>query len=188
MTLKQITIAILLVVVALVLSFCISPSEESAPNGQASKPAAQHDSAHKGHGVSAQNLEISSAWTRATVESAKVGGGYITIKNTGDEADRLIAASADFTNGVELHEMTLVDDVMRMRPLEGGISIPAGGEVTLKPGGQHLMFIGLKQPLVEGGKVPVSLTFEKAGDVFISFKINGLAAKSADEHGAHEGH
>lgn len=180
MTLRQIIIAIVLVAAALALSLHFSPINKTATGGH-----------HSGHGVKLGNLEISTPWTRATVKSAKVGGGFITIKNNGADDDQLVSGSANFTDRVELHEMKLVDDVMRMRPLAGGITIPAGGEVTLKPGGQHLMFLGLKEPLKEGAKVPVSLRFEKAGEVSISFKIKGLAAKSADEHsdhGDHSGH
>lgn len=195
MTLKKISIPILLTSFALSVSFPVISFGESRipPEKRALESVIKqkHGSGHGEHGshvVKAKHLEISTAWTRATVKTAKVGGGYITIKNTGDEADRLITGSADFANHVHLHEMTLVDDVMRMRPLEGGIVIPAGGEIVLKPGAQHLMFMGLQRPLVKGEKVTVSLTFEKAGDVPIPFKVNSLAAKSADEHSNHSGH
>lgn len=195
MTLKKTSIPILLTSFALSVSLpAISYGETKiAPEKKALERVIQqnHGSGHGEYGshiVQAKHLELSTGWTRATVKTAKVGGGYITIKNTGDEADRLIAGSADFANGVHLHQMTLVDDVMRMRPIEGGIIIPAGGEIVLKPGAQHLMFMGLQRPLVKGEKVTVSLTFEKAGDVLVPFKVNSLAAKGAHEHGNHSGH
>lgn len=152
-------------------------------DNHAGHSAASHGE-HKSHG-----LEISAAWTRATVKTAKVGGGYIQIKNTGSEPDRLIAAMADFASKVEIHEMKLVDDVMRMRPLPEGLEVPAGGELVLKPGGEHLMFMGLKKQLVEDNTANVVLVFEKAGKIDVTFKVNGLAAKSAGEdhanHGSH---
>lgn len=197
MTSNKSFIAVLMAAIALPLSFPVASFSESTQQGHIAKPAA--DSAHKPHhgnghgdhdhhGVKVKHLEISTAWTRATVKTAKVGGGYITIKNTGNESDRLIAGTADFAKDVQLHQMTLIDDVMRMHPVDGGIDIPAGGEVVLQPGGQHLMFMGLQRPLLEGEEVSVSLTFERAGDVSVSFKVNSLAAKNAHEHGAHSGH
>lgn len=126
-----------------------------------------------------KKLFISAAWTRATVKTAKVGGGYITIKNYGDEPDRLLSGVAGFAERVQIHEMKLVDDIMRMRLLPDGVEIPAGGEVVLKPGGEHVMFMGLKRPLVEGEEIRASLVFEKAGEVPVVFKVNGLAAKTA---------
>lgn len=136
-------------------------------------------------------LDISAAWTRATVKTAKVGGGYVTIRNNGDMPDRLVSGTADFAGRVQLHEMRFVDNVMQMRPLADGVEIPAGGEIVLKPGAQHVMFLDLQRPLVEGEEVSAVLHFEKAGDVSVTFKVNGLAAKgpeSPENHGNHENH
>lgn len=138
------------------------------------------------HGVEAGDLTIGEAWTRATVKTAKVGAGFVTIKNKGDQPDRLIGAEVNFAKQVQIHEMKLVEDVMRMRPLPDGVEIPAGGEVTLKPGAEHVMFMGLKEQLVEGTKVQATLKFEKAGDVPVTFYVNSLAAKNVhDGHGHH---
>ncbi|MEP1443446.1 MAG: copper chaperone PCu(A)C [Hyphomicrobiales bacterium] len=153
-----------------------------------------NDSNHSGHDAAShgehkhQTLEVTAAWTRATVKTAKVGGGFISIKNNGDHADRLIGGTAGFAGDVQLHTMAIVDDVARMRPLPDGIEIPAGGEVILKPGGDHVMFMGLKEQLKEGEKRSVSLTFEKAGKVEVTFKVNGLAAKGAGEDHSGHGH
>lgn len=129
------------------------------------------------------SLKIKAAWTRATVKTAKVAGGYVTIKNTGAHADRLVGGATEISNSLQIHEMKLVDDIMRMRPLEAGVEILPGEEVVLKPGAQHLMFMGLQEQLQEGNTVNVTLVFEKAGEITIPFAVNSLAAKSA-----HEGH
>jgi copper(I)-binding protein len=135
--------------------------------------------------VAVGSLEITSAYTRATLPNAPVGGGYLTITNNGTEADRLLSGSVDFAAELQVHEMALVDNVMKMRQLGDGLDIPAGQSVELKPGGFHLMFMKLNTPLVEGTSVPVTLTFEKAGTVTLDFLVAAPAAKSAP---AAEGH
>ncbi|MBN9669237.1 copper chaperone PCu(A)C [Roseibium aggregatum] len=129
------------------------------------------------------DLTISKAWTRATPPKAKAGGGFIEIVNNGSEADRLVAAKSDVSGKVELHEMAVIDDIMKMREMKGGIEIPAGETVTLQPGGLHIMFMGLSQPFEEGSTVPVVLTFEKAGDVSIELPVAKMGAKEMG-HGA----
>ncbi|MCK7610878.1 copper chaperone PCu(A)C [Roseibium sediminicola] len=135
----------------------------------------------------AGDLTISQAWTRATPPKAKAGGGFVAIRNSGTEDDRLVAASSDVAAKVELHEMTVTDGVMKMRHLEDGISVPAGETVALKPGGLHIMFMGLNQSFEEGNTVPVVLTFEKAGDVAVELPVAKMGAKSpaggAMDHG-----
>ena len=126
---------------------------------------------------SAGSLDLSNAWTRATPPKAKAGGGFIEIVNTGTEADRLVAASSDVSKKVELHEMAVTDGVMKMREMENGIEIPAGETVSLKPGGLHIMFMGLNQSFEEGTSVPVVLTFEKAGDVAVELRSPRWARK-----------
>ena len=142
------------------------------------------------HSVKAGALELTDLWTRATPPNAPTAGGYLTISNTGSEPDRLIAvASPQAANG-DLHEMSVKDGVMTMRPVEGGLEIPAGQSVTLAPGGFHIMFISPKEPFVEGGKVPVVLTFEKAGKVETFLHVMGIGAPgpeggTAGEHYHH---
>jgi copper(I)-binding protein len=121
------------------------------------------------------NLVIDHPLARATPANAPVSGGYMTIRNTGDEADRLVGGSAAFAGKVEIHEMTMDGDVMKMREIEGGIEIPAGGEVTLKPGGLHVMFMQLNERLEDDAELPATLTFEKAGDVTVIFEVESLA-------------
>jgi periplasmic copper chaperone A len=124
------------------------------------------------------DLTVSHAWTRATPPKAKAGGGFVEIVNNGSDADRLIAVSSDVAGKVEIHEMAVTDGVMKMRKLEGGVEIPVGETVTLKPGGLHIMFMGLNQSFDQGSKVPVVLTFEKAGDVSVDLAVAKMGAKS----------
>jgi len=135
-------------------------------------PAAAHD-----YKIGA--LEIEHPWTRATAPTAKSGGGFLTITNKGTTPDRLIAARSSVSLKVEVHEMKMDGTVMRMREVEGGIEIPPGKTVTLKPGGYHIMFMELKAPLAQGGKVPVTLVFEKAGSIDVELKIEAVGAASS---------
>jgi periplasmic copper chaperone A len=130
--------------------------------------------------VSIGSLEISAAFTRATLPNAPVGGGFMTIVNSGAEPDRLVSATSPAAGEVQLHEMGMEGDVMKMRHLPDGIEIPAGETVTLAPGGLHIMLMGLKQAFVEGETIPLTLTFEKAGTVEIELVVGEAAAKSAD--------
>ena len=125
------------------------------------------------------SLEISQPWTRATPATAQTGGGFLTITNKGTTPDRLIAARSPASNKVEVHEMKMDGNVMKMRELEKGLEIPAGATVTLKPGGYHIMFMGLKAPLAKDAKVPVTLVFEKAGSIDVELKVEAIGAASS---------
>ncbi|MCS6938489.1 MAG: copper chaperone PCu(A)C [Roseiflexaceae bacterium] len=96
---------------------------------------------------------------------------YMVIRNTGNEPDKLIAASTDVAKTVELHTVVEEGGMMRMRQVEGGIDIPAKGEVVLKPGGFHVMLIGLTRDLNAGDKVQLTLTFEKAGQIPVTAEV-----------------
>lgn len=128
------------------------------------------------HDVTLGDLALNGPFARATLPNAPVAGGFLTIVNSGTEDDRLVSASVDFAKEAQIHEMAMEGDVMKMRQLPDGLVIPAGESVVLEPGGYHLMFMGLSQPLVEGEKVPVTLTFEKAGTVTIELHIGAAAA------------
>ena len=123
-------------------------------------------------------LEIIEPWTRATPATAPSGGGYLTITNKGTAADRLIAVRSPTAGKVELHEMKMEGNIMRMRELEKGIEIPPGGTVELKPGGFHIMFLGLKSPFEKDAKVPATLVFEKAGNVDVELQVAPLGASA----------
>ena len=121
-------------------------------------------------------LNISLPFTRATLPNAPVGGGFLTIENTGTEADRLVSAASTVAGATQIHEMAMEGDVMKMRQLVDGLEIPAGETVVLAPGGFHIMFMGLKQAFVEGETVAVTLTFEKAGSVEVLLPVEAAAA------------
>lgn len=127
------------------------------------------------------DLTIAEPFSRATLPKAPVAGGFFTVTNTGAEQDRLIGAASAVADRLEVHEMAMDGDVMRMRQLKDGLAIPAGETVELKPGGYHIMFMGLNQPLVEGETVIVTLIFEKAGEVEVPFSVRAPNAKG---HGA----
>ena len=152
-----------------------------------SGPTVAHDT-HKSEmsdHVMAGDLHLSGYWTRAMLPGQKVGGGYLVISNQGAADDRLVAVATPVTDRAEIHEMSMVDDVMKMRKLSDGLPIPAGETVTLEPGGLHLMFMAVSEPFVEGGMVPVTVTFEKAGDVDLMLPVMPAGSKSM-KHGSHD--
>jgi len=138
------------------------------------------------HEFKAGSLKIGHPWSRATPAGAKVGGGYLSIENTGTTADRLVSVSVPFAARSEIHEMAVKDGIMTMRPLDQGIELPAGKKVEFKPGGYHIMFMELKQQLKQGEMMKGTLTFEKAGAVDVEFKVDSIAAKGSE--GEHKGH
>ena len=141
------------------------------------------------HSVTVGSLSLTDLWTRATPPGAPTAVGYLTITNNGTEADKLIAASSPQAESGGLHMMAVRDGVMSMHWVEGGIDIPAEGTVTLAPGGIHIMFVTLKEPLKEGAKLPVTLTFEKAGTIETFLHIKEIGADGPGDMSAmkHEG-
>lgn len=123
------------------------------------------------HEFKAGDLEIHHPWAKATLPNQPVGGGFMEIVNTGSEPDRLVSGSAGFAGEVQIHEMEMNDGVMKMRQLADGLEIPAGATVKLEPGGLHIMFMELSEPLKEGEMKEATLTFEKAGDVSVEFAV-----------------
>lgn len=142
----------------------------------AAVPAAAHD-------IKVGDLEITTPWTRATPPGAANGGGFVTITNTGTTADRLVGAASPIAKKVELHTMEMDDGVMKMRPIEGGIPVPPGETVTLAPGGNHIMFMGLATPIETGSLVPVTLTFEAAGPAELEMTATPPGAPAPDGDG-----
>jgi periplasmic copper chaperone A len=133
------------------------------------------------HEYKVGDLEIVHPHMRPTPAGAPVSGGYMTIRNTGDEDDRLVGGSAPFAGKVEVHEMKMDGDIMKMRPIVGGLVIPAGGEVILRPGGLHIMFMQLKEQIEEGKKYEATLQFKKAGTVDVEFS----AEMESMDHSSH---
>jgi periplasmic copper chaperone A len=128
-------------------------------------------------------VQISDAWSRATPPGAKIAAGYLTIRNQGATADRLIGASSPAAARVEPHVTEKQGEVMRMREVKG-YDVPAKGSYELRPGGAHLMLVDIKRPLKEGDKVPLVLKFERSGEVKVELQVRALGASG----GAMEGH
>jgi periplasmic copper chaperone A len=126
----------------------------------------------------AGTLEIDSPWSRAIPKGASVAAGYMTIKNTGAAPDRLVSASTPVAGKVEIHEMTMDNGVMKMRPVAGGVEIKPGATVELKPDSIHLMIMNVRQPIEKGKPFAASLTFEKAGTVNVEFTVEDIGAMS----------
>ncbi|MBY0331581.1 MAG: copper chaperone PCu(A)C [Acetobacteraceae bacterium] len=132
-------------------------------------------------GIRAGDLVITQAWSRAAGQGGQ-GAGYLTIANRGTAPDRLLSASSPAAGRMELHSMVRDGDVMRMRQVPA-IDIAPGATVELRPGGLHLMFVGLGQPLRQGETVPVTLRFERAGEVSLGFAIQAAGARGPAHHG-----
>lgn len=103
-------------------------------------------------------VRVEDAWIRTSPPSRDVTGGYLTIINAGNDVLRLVSASSPQAKSIELHEMTMDGDVMRMRPV-AEIAVPARGRTMLQPGGLHLMLFGFSMPSKAGARVPLTLTF-----------------------------
>jgi copper(I)-binding protein len=131
-------------------------------------------------------LEIEAPWARATPGGAQVAAGYVRITNKGTAPDTLVGGSFALARGVEVHEMTSADGVMKMRRLQSGLEIAGGQSVDLKPGGYHLMFTGLREALKDGRTIKGTLEFAKAGKVEVEFQIAPIGAQAGGGgHGHH---
>ncbi|MGH8704256.1 MAG: copper chaperone PCu(A)C [Burkholderiales bacterium] len=125
-------------------------------------------------------IEIEGPWARATAPGAKVAAGYMVIRNKGAAAERLVAASSPAAARVELHVHVRDGDIVRMREVPA-YDVPAGGIFELKPSGAHLMFMDIRRPFKEGERVPVTLRFERSGEVKAELHVGRLTA-SAPAH------
>lgn len=128
--------------------------------------------------VTVGGLKISAPWARATPKGASVGGGYMKITNTGTAPDRLVGGSTDISRSFEVHEMMMEGGVMKMRPVADGLEIKPGQTVTLEPSSYHVMFVGLKHQLKQGGHFKATLQFAMAGKVDVDFTVEGIGTKT----------
>lgn len=136
-------------------------------------------------GLAQAQIHVDAPWARATAPGQPAGGGFLKLHNAG-ATDRLLGASAPgVAERVELHTMQMDGDVMRMRQVDA-IALPAGKQVSLEPGGLHLMFMGLKQPLQAGSSFPLKLRFEKAGELAVEVQVQAATAMPAKGHGQHK--
>ena len=130
--------------------------------------------------VKVGSIRVEKAYTRATVPGQQVAGGFMKIENKG-AADQLISASSPVSGEVQLHEMAMDGNVMKMRQVKE-VVVPAGATVELKPGGLHLMFMNIKAPLTAGETVPVRLKFAKAGEIEVKMPVNAMGNPGAMKH------
>lgn len=137
--------------------------------------------------ASAGDIRIEGAFARSSTMMSQSGAAFMVIHNDGAADDRLVAARADFAARVELH--THVDaggGVMRMVEVEEGFAIPAGGSHALARGGDHVMFLGLAVPFEQGAHLPLTLVFERAGEMTIELPVEiGAGQAGQAGHGGH---
>ena len=136
------------------------------------------------HDYTVGELKIVHPWARATPGAIQNGAAYMTLTNIGKQADRLVSASTEAAGITELHTHLNENGVMKMRQVND-IRVEAGSTVKLQPGGLHVMLIKLKQPLKEGDSVPLTLRFEKAGEVKVDIKVDKVGAMPAMQHTGH---
>lgn len=152
-------------------SFCLASLSLAAAG-----PALAH------HDVTLGQITIIHTWTRATPGGARVGGGYMRIRNDGPAADRLVGGTMEAAGRVEIHEMAVIDGIMRMRELASGLEIPARGSVELRPGGYHVMFLDLTRPLRQGEKLKGTLRFANAGVANVEYEVGAIGAGPGGGH------
>jgi len=145
------------------------------------------------HEYAVGQLKIGQPYARATVPGQPAGGAYFSIENKGSAPDKLVALSSPVAKSTQIHTMSMEGNLMKMREVEGGLEIKPGQTIAMQPGnGYHVMLMGLSKPLQEGEKVPMTLTFEKAGKVDVTVNVESAAAgaKSKDgmEHMEHMHH
>ncbi|MBP0600088.1 copper chaperone PCu(A)C [Herbaspirillum sp. LeCh32-8] len=125
-------------------------------------------------------LEIGHPYARATVPGQPAGGAYFSVENKGSAPDRLVAMSSPVAKSTELHTMAMEGNLMKMREVDGGLEVKPGQKIAMQPGnGYHVMLMGLSKPLKAGDKVPLTLTFEKAGKVDVTVNVEDAAAGAA---------
>lgn len=129
----------------------------------------------------AQNIAAENPFGYAAGANAKATGAYLTITNSGP-ADKLIAAKSDVAKRTELHESLMVDGVMKMRAVEA-LDLPEGGKIEMKPGGLHVMLMGLTRPLAEGEIVPITLMFESGAELVVETPM--ISRKQGGAHSSH---
>jgi copper(I)-binding protein len=127
-------------------------------------------------------IQVDGAWSRATPPGATIAAGYMTLRNKSASADRLLGASSSLAAKVQTHVTSNDGDVVRMREVKG-YEIPAKGSFELKPGGAHLMLVDIRKPFKEGDRIPLTLRFEKAGEVKTELVVSRSGPPA--DHGMH---
>jgi copper(I)-binding protein len=133
--------------------------------------------AHEFHKLG--DIVIEQPWSRAT--PVKVGGAYMTLRNNGDVADKLVKVTSPLAERAEIHETKIEGGTAMMRPVNG-VELKRRSSVQLKPGGMHVMLMGLQRPLKEGERIKLSLTFARAGTIDIEARVEKAGALSPGDH------
>jgi copper(I)-binding protein len=128
----------------------------------------------------AGTVTVSAPWTRAA-GAGGTGAGFMTLRNTGSAPDRIVAVRSPAARAAELHTHIREGDVMRMRPV-AAIDLPAGQEVRLQPGGQHIMLVQLTGPLRQGERVLVTLVLERGGEIEVQLPVESAGARAPSAH------
>jgi periplasmic copper chaperone A len=136
--------------------------------------------------ASAQSVEVTGAWARATVQGQKASGAFMQL--TSAQGARLVAVSSPVAGVAEVHEMKMEGDVMRMRAVSGGLELPAGKPVALSPGGFHVMLMDLKVALQKDTTIPMTLVFKDAKGVETKKELRVPVSIAAPMDGAHTQH
>lgn len=136
-------------------------------------------------GALASGIDVDDAWARETVEGMKMGGVFMHIENESNQDDVLLGGSTSVAKEVQIHNHINDNGVMRMREVEGGLTLPKGKTVALKPGGYHIMLMGLNQPLKAGDEFKLTLNFKNAGKKTVEVDVH---ANAGGKHGHHDHH
>jgi periplasmic copper chaperone A len=138
----------------------------------------------------ADDIQVTGAYARPTTASAQTAAVYMTLANSGATDDRLVAVETAVAAEATLHSSAVnAEGMMQMLEIEGGVAIATGAEHAFAPGGDHVMLMGLTQPLTEGAQFTVTLTFEVAGKMVVVVPVQkGAADMDHSGHGEHDGH
>ena len=142
---------------------------------------AMHGPLFAGDAGAVGDLRIERPWSRVTPPGTPVGSGYMTIVNTADESDRLVAAESPVAGRVQIHRSVKKDGQSSMVHQKDGVVVPPDGRIEFSPGGYHLMLMQLGGPLEEGERVPITLHFERAGAVEVELVVRALTAGAPDD-------
>ena len=116
-------------------------------------------------------LTIDHPYIEKPMPGMETASGYLVLKNKGNKSDFLVSIETLFSEKIELHKMSMVDDVMKMKKIDGGLEIPPGKEIVLKPGGYHIMFKKLNKNLILGEKLKAILKFKNTGKIIVNFEV-----------------
>jgi hypothetical protein len=126
--------------------------------------------------IAGDGLRVTEVWSRATPPLAEVGAAYFTVENHNNSPDTLLTVASPVAERVEMHTHVMTDGMMMMHQLDS-VEVPAGGKLEFKPGGNHVMLIGLERSLVAGERFPLTLRFKDAGDVELIVEVRGLGSE-----------